>query len=282
MKKMIMFILLALVFSVNVKADNNYTTQYQNVGADKLYDTLDKDTKRFFDESNIDLENPNWVNQITSGNVLLHICKLVTGGLKLPLKAGILIASIIFLSASITAFGLSPNFETAIYAAVLAISALISTNVWQSVEAAVNAVKGCSSFMLTFVPIFASILALSGKTVTATAMNGLLLGASEVVSVTVSFTVLPLMGGYLALSIGVGVSPLLNNSSIVESVKKLSMWILSLISTVFIGVLSIQSAVNSAADSVALRTTKFILGLNPNSIQYCLLNSFQLLSLQSK
>ncbi|MBQ8740924.1 MAG: hypothetical protein IJY79_05200, partial [Clostridia bacterium] len=57
-----------------------------------------------------------------------------------------------------------------------------------------------------------------------------------------------------------GVSPLLTSSGIVESVKKISMWILSLLGTLFIGILGIQTAVNSAADSVTLRTAKFILG----------------------
>ncbi len=260
MKKIIVFMLLICVFTITVSADNNYITQYDNVGADKLENSLDEQTRDFFDRNDIDTKNPDWVNQITSGNVLAHIWELLTGGMKTPIKTGVLIASIIFLSASLTAFGTSGRLETVIYAAVLAISALIATNIWQSVEMAVSTVKSCSSFMLAFVPVFATVLAISGKAVTAPAMSALLLGASEAVSFAASFAVLPLMGGYLALSIGSGVSPLLNNSGIVDSVKKLSMWIMSLLGTLFVGVLGIQTAVNSAADSVTLRTVKFILG----------------------
>jgi stage III sporulation protein AE len=91
-------------------------------------------------------------------------------------------------------------------------------------------------------------------------MSALLLGACEIISFLASFVVLPLMGGYLALSISSAVSPLVNRQGVVESVKKLSMWIMSLLSTLFIGVLGIQTAVNSAKDSVSLRTAKFILG----------------------
>ena len=260
MKKIIVFILLMFVFAFPVSADDTYATQYDNVGANTLNDHLDEQTREFFNENDIDAKNPDWVNQLTSSSVLSHIWQILTGGIKTPIKTGVLVASIIFLSASLSAFGVSPRFETAIYAAVLAISAFIATDIWQSVEAAVSAVKGCSSFMLSFVPVFASILALSGKTVTAPAMSALLLGACETVSFAVSFAVLPLMGGYLALSISSGVSPLLNSSGIVESVKKLSMWIMSLFCTLFVGILGIQTAVNSAADSVTLRTAKFILG----------------------
>ena len=263
MKKLIVFIILAFVFSLSVSATgtiDDYVEQYNNVGADKLDDSLDEQTKEFFDEYDIDTKDSDWVNKISSGNVLAHIWSLITGGIKAPAKTGVLIASIIFLTASLTAFGTSPRFETAIYAAALGICALVVNNVWQSVESAVSAVKGCSSFMLSFIPIFASALALSGHTITAPAMSALLLGATETMAYVASFAVLPLMGGYLALSIGSGVSPLLKNSGIVESVKKLSMWIMSLLATVFVGVLGIQTAVNSSADSVAIRTTKFILG----------------------
>lgn len=260
MKKIIVLIFLMCLLTLPVSANNNYITQYDNVGADVLDDQLDEQTRDFFNENDIDAKNPNWVNQLTSSSVLSHICKFITSGAKAPIKTGVLIASIIFLSAALTAFGTSPRFETVIYAAVLGISALIATDIWQSVEAAVSAVKGCSSFMLSFVPVFATIVALSGKTVTAPAMSALLLGACETVSFATSFAVLPLMGGYLALSIGSGVSPLLNHSGIVESVKKLSIWIMSLLGTLFIGVLGIQTAVNSAADSVTQRTAKFILG----------------------
>lgn len=259
MKKIVIFILMAFLLSLPVNADN-YTTQYDNVRANELEGSLDEQTREFFEKAGIDAKDPNWVNRITSGGVLKHIWQFVTGGIKTPVKTGVLIASIIFLTASLTAFGSSPRFETAIYAAVLSISALIATDIWKSVEIAVNAVKSCCSFMASFVPVFASVLALSGKTVTAPAMSTLLLGATEVVSFVASFAVLPLMGSYLALSVGSGVSPLLNSSGIVDSVKKLSMWIMSLLGTLFIGVLSIQTAVNSAADSVSLRTAKFILG----------------------
>lgn len=260
MKKIIVFMILIFVFSIPVCAQNSYDTQYQNVGADTLQNSLDEQTRDFFKENGIDASDSGWVNRLTNGNVLAHIWSFVTNGASTPIKTGVLVASVIFLSAALTAFGPAPRFETAIYAAVLSVSALIATDIWQSVSASVNAVKGCSSFMLSFVPVFASVLALSGQMVTAPAMSALLLGATETVSFISTFAVLPLMGGYLALSISAGVSPLLNGSGLVESVKKISMWILSLLSTLFIGILGIQTAVNSAADSVTLRTTKFILG----------------------
>lgn len=260
MKKIIVIVIVMCLFAMPVYAQDSYATHYKNVGGETLDDNLDEQTREFFEQNGIDAQNPDWVNNLTQGGVVNHICEFVTGGIKLPVKAGVLIAGIIFLTAAVTSFGSDSKFETAIYAATLGVGAIISANVWQSVAAAVNAIKSCSSFMLAFIPAFASVVAISGKTVTAPAMSALLLAAAETVSFVSSFTVLPLMGGYLALSISSGVSPLLNNSGLVENIKKISTWIISLLGTLFVGILSIQTAVNAAADSVTLRTAKFILG----------------------
>lgn len=260
MKKIIVFILLFFILSVPVCADDNYSKQYDNIGADHLQDGLDNETRDFLNENGINAKDSNWTDKLSEKGVIEHIWQFITDGAKTPIKAGVLIASIMFLAAALTSFDISSRFETAIYAVVLCICAVIATDVWQCVSSAINAVKGCSSFMLSFIPIFASVTALSGKAGTATGMSTLLLFACEVISFLASFVVLPLMGGYLALSVSSAVSPLVNGQGIVDSVKKLSMWIMSLLGTLFIGVLGIQTAVNSAKDSVTLRTAKFILG----------------------
>ncbi len=260
MKRIVLMILLMLSFSLPVSALDNYTVQYNNVGGDRLDDNLDNSVKDFFDDNGIKPKDSGWVNKLTDKNVFLHIWEFVTSGAKTPFKSGVLIACIIFLTASLSAFSTDSRFETAIYAAVLSVSAIIMTDLWQSISAAITAIKGCSYFMLGFIPIFASILVLSGKAITAPAMSALLFAATEVVSYISSFVVLPLIGGYLSLSISSGVSPLIGSSGLAESVKKLSQWILSFLGTLFVGVLGIQTAVNSAADTVALRTAKFILG----------------------
>ncbi len=262
MKKIIVLIFFMFFFAIPVSAED-YGVYYQNAGGEAIDDNLDQSVREFFDENGIDAGQNDWVSKLTDKNVFSHIWQFVTGGAKTPFKSGALIACIIFLSAALSAFSSDTRFETAIYAAVLAVSAIVATDVWQSISAAISAIKGCSIFMLGFIPIFATVLALSGKTVTAPAMSALLLGASEAISYIASFVVLPLMGGYLSISISSGVSPLIKGSGIAEGVKKFSMWVLSLSGTIFIGILGIQTAVNSAADTLSMRTAKFLLGVVP-------------------
>lgn len=261
MKKIIIFVLLifGLAVSVSAQESTNYKEFETEIG-NELQQSLDQNVRDFFGSNEIDPSDYNWVNKLTEKDVLAHIFEFVTGGIKKPFKTGVVLLGVILIASAVISFGGEPHSATANYAAVLAVTAIIAGDIWQSVSGSVNAVKGCCSFMLSFVPTFASIVALSGKTVTAASMSTLLLFASEAVSFVASFLILPLMGGYLALSISTSASPLVGNSGIADSIKKISVWTLSLLGTLFVGILSIQTSVNSSADSVALRTAKFILG----------------------
>ncbi len=261
MKKFILFIIIAFLMSLSVSAqDNVYGDTYETVGGDKLIENLDRNIQEFFNENGIDPADSGWVNKLTDKNVLLHIFDFITDGAKTPIKAGAGAIGVILITAAFNAFGKNSHSSAVLYASTISVAVIVVGEIWQSVSSAVSAVKGCSSFMTAFVPIFASVTALSGKTVTAASMSALLLAAAEIVSFISSFVIIPLMGGYLALGISTGVSPLTDNSGIAESVKKISVWILSFFGTLFVGILSIQTAVNSAADGVTLRAAKFILG----------------------
>ena len=261
MKRIIVFLCILLICTLPVNAaDGNYDKQYQSIDGDKLSEGLSDEVKQLLESNGIDPSGYDWVNSLTSKNVILHIWKFVTGGIKKPIATGAVLIGVILITAALTAFGDIGRFRTALYAATFAISAIIAIDIWDSVSAAVGAVKGVSAFMLSFVPAFAGVVALSGKAVTAASMSALLLAASEAVAYISSYAILPLMGGYLSISISTGVSPLLENSGIAEGIKKVSSWFMTLISTLFIGVLSIQTVVNSAADGLTLKTAKFILG----------------------
>lgn len=261
MKRIIAILFFAFLLGFNVCADEVYTKQYDISGADELWDALPQETRDYFDENGIDLSDENWVNKISGENVFKHIFSFVSGGFSAPLKSGAAILSVIVVTAAFVTLGESGDrFKPALIVATLAVASITAVDIWSSISAADSTIKGCSTFMLSFVPIFASIVALSGGTVTAVSMNTLLLGAAQTVGSVCAFVILPLMGGYLAMSITAGVSPLINQSGLVQSVKKVTLWFLSLLTTVFLGILGIQTAVNSSADTLSLKTAKFILG----------------------
>ncbi len=253
-------IVFLLPFSVSAE-EGNWQKQTEIIDVEELEGLLDDNVREFFEQNGIDAADYNWVNSLSGENVFSHIFSFIRGGIKKPIRAFTAIFGIILIVSAITAFGTNEKrFQSAIFASVLAVCAVISGEVAALISAAQNALRGSASFMLGFIPIFALAVAFSGGAVTAASMSALLLGAAEAVSYIASFGITALMGGYLSISVASSVSPLINTNGISEGVRKLSVWIMSLVSTVFLGILSIQTVVNSAADTLTTRTAKFIIG----------------------
>lgn len=259
-----MALLLLLCFPVSAEdtsGEDLYREQLELSGADSLHDALPDSTADFLNQNGIDPSNPDWVNSLTGENVFSHIISFFRTGAKAPLAAGARILAIILISAALGSMELGgPASAAALYATALSAAAVISVPVFSVLSACVNAMKGCSVFMTAFIPVFAVIVASAGGAVTALSMSTLLLSATQGVSFISNFAVMPLIGGYLAISLASSVSPIVSKSGIAEGIKKLSFWIMSLMTTVFIGILSIQTAVNTSADTLSVKTAKFIIG----------------------
>lgn len=266
-RMLILFLIFATLFTISVSAAESespeefYAEQYKNSGAEDLENSLPDSAKDYFSEHGIDPSDYNWVNSLSAESVFKHILTFITSGAKAPLNTGAVIIAIILISAALTSAEIKSSAMTAaIYASAAASAAVIAVPVSSVINTSVNALRGIGVFMLSFIPVFAVIVAASGATVTAASMSALLLAAAETVSYISSFIVLPLMGGYLTLSLSSAVSPLIKKSGITETVKKLAFWIMAFISAVFVGILGIQTAVNSSADTLVSKTAKFIIG----------------------
>ena len=266
-RMLILFLIFAALFTISVSAAESespeefYAEQYKNSGAEDLEDSLPASATDYFSEHGIDPSDYNWVNSLSAESVFKHILTFITSGAKAPLNTGAVIIAIILISAALTSAEIKSSAMTAaIYASAAASAAVIAVPVSSVINTSVNALRGIGVFMLSFIPVFAVIVAASGATVTAASMSALLLAATETVSYISSFIVLPLMGGYLTLSLSSAVSPLIKKSGITETVKKLAFWIMAFISAVFVGILGIQTAVNSSADTLVSKTAKFIIG----------------------
>ena len=264
MKKIYIFIfavalLFAMRFSVGAEQDV-YGEIYRESGMENVTRSLDGDTRAFLDSENIDPGNSNWINSLKAENVFSHIFAFLKNGAKTPVKAGTSIMAIIIIAAAFNAYGTQKSDTAVRFAVTLSVCAVIVFGIYGSINAAVNAVRGSSAFMLSFVPVYMSVLSVAGAGATAVSGGGLLLAAAEFISGVSAFFLTALMGAYLSLGISSSVSPLLGGAALAETLKKTGMWMMSLFTTVFIGVLSVTSTVNSASDSMAARTAKFIIG----------------------
>ena len=114
-----------------------------------------------------------------------------------------------------------------------------------------------SNFMMFYVPVFAGVIGAGGSLTSASVYNiGVLLVAEVAVQIATKF-LLPLMGLMFAMSIIETINPGISLNGITNAVKKTIQWILGLVMTLFVAMITIQSIVGTSADSVGVRTAKF-------------------------
>ena len=253
-------VMLLLIIPVSAEETDIYKEQFDASGIGEIENQIPDSARDFLDDFSINLDDSNWVNNLSGENAIKHIIYFIKSGAKAPFKTFGVILALIILSTLITTAVKDSMSDTVTFATVLAVSAALLSPVYTLITATVDALYGCATFMTAFIPVFAGIIAASGKPLSSASMSGILLLSANFVAFIANSAVIPLMSGHLSLSVAASVSPLMQSTNLASSVKKLSLWVMGFISTLFIGILSIQTAVNSSADSLSLRTAKFIIG----------------------
>ncbi len=259
-KRFVFILLFLMVFSLPVLAEEDtYKEQYKVSGAEQLEGLLSDSAKEFFSSFEIDPEEPNWVNKITAENIFSQIWSFLREGGREPFRAA---AQMVGITVVFAAVGLSerlaPYRTTLSYVFMLITAAGVLLPLFSLISSTISAVKGSATFMTSFIPIYAGILTVGGQGTVASGMSFLLLFAAQGVNLVASFVIMPLMSCYLGMGL---VSSTMPGGAVAlgETIKKAATWLLSLSLTVFLGLLSIQTAVNADADSAGLRTIKFVL-----------------------
>ncbi|MBR0467056.1 MAG: hypothetical protein IJJ40_06170 [Clostridia bacterium] len=261
MKKIIAIIFcLFILGGVKVKAEDTYHDNYSTYLGDTFDSIIDSDTKDILEKDGLSPDKSDWVTNLKAQNIFKFVLSLLKGDIKKPIFSFFSICGIILLFSAFNSFG---NEKYLRYIEILSPAVIISVvgaSVYACSTAAAESIRASSAFMIGLIPALTSLLAASGKTATAATSSVTMLLSANAVSSFATYGVLPLMGGYLSVSIAAGVSPLVANINPAETLKKVTYWVLTFISTVFLGVLTLQNAVMSSSDDVALKTAKFVLG----------------------
>lgn len=261
MKKIVLTIILFFVFVLPVSAETTYIEQYDASGAEEIYGLLPKETVRIVDRLEIDISDLDWVNKLELKNIFLEVIDFFSTGMKAPVSCAVGMMGLIILVAVANSFeGFKPYSGIMSVVFALCFSVGLLTPLFSLIEGCSSAVKGISVLMSGFIPIYAGILTVSGSAATASGMSFLLLTASSAISAVSSFVIVPLMSCYLGIGVIGSATELGSAARLGEAIKKAATWILSFALTLFLGLLTIQTTVNAAADNLGVKAARFMLG----------------------
>lgn len=122
-----------------------------------------------------------------------------------------------------------------------------------------EAIETSRVYIISFVPVFASVLTACGQVGGAALYSGFFFGVAMVVADILCRVGLPLTRVLLALNATAAVGSTLDLSQLTASVCKWIKWLLTFCATVFGALIGLQGIFAQSADTLALKTGKFLL-----------------------
>lgn len=238
--------------------------QFQQSNANELNNAIDEETKKNMESFGVDSPNISVMQNFSIKNFFQFIIKKAIQTLKQPIFIFANCLAIILITALFENF--KPNFNNAELNGVLGIvtalciCAIIITPIITTIMSISKTINLFQKFMLYFIPIFTGTIAMNFKTTTSIGYSSTLFFIAQFVSAIISNFLLPITSAFLAFSIVGSINSEFKINAITTTVKKIVIFILIFMITIFVGLFSIQTSIAVNADGVAIKTAKFVSG----------------------
>jgi stage III sporulation protein AE len=238
--------------------------QMQQSGAAGLYQKAPDSAKQSL--GNLELTEPDTggLSKFTPAGVFHILQQAAVSAAKRPIKSVVSVFGILLVCAllgtlknSFSEKSLQPVFDIV---CALCIAAAVLVPVTQCIADCASTMKQSSEFMTAFLPVFAALVTASGHPASAAVFQGMLLAASQLIAQIAATTFVPMVSIYLAFCVIGSVSPGIQISGIAGFFKTALNWALGACLTVFVGILTVQSMISQAADTVTIKAAKFVVG----------------------
>ena len=260
----VVFILILPINAVGASTDEYVSQQLDAVGADELFDSLSEETRELFEQLGIDGVSYEQIIDVSPSTLLELLVSLFKTNLKVPLGMLALIGGIMLASAIIQSFTdslqekKSSDIFNLVSGFVIGISIIIP--IGQCISEVSSAIQLSATFMTAFIPVFVAVIIASGKPLTALSFNGLVFSLSELIMHISRSFILPIVSGFLGLSLAGAFSVGMKIGNIIAFSKRCVTVVMGFMSTVFVGLICMKGFVSTAADTVGTKASKFLLG----------------------
>ncbi len=264
---LITFILLSVLgFCVSSEnaLEDMYNEQLEASGAEQLWSSLPYSTRDFLDRIGINSFNADSFTGLRPETVADNLFTLLNKKASSPLRSACVLLGVILMFAMMEGMRQTVKEESVskifgIICSITACTALI-VPISGCIRDVSKAADSISVLMFSFVPVYAGVMLVSGQAVSAASYQSVMLFAAELISLAATNFIVPLMTVSLALGLTGSMTPGLKIDAASGLINKSCGWLLGLATTVFVGLLTMQGMVGSAADTMTGRAIKFSLG----------------------
>lgn len=256
--KGIVIVFLVILFSAFLSFDSHAETY--DYGVSELNEAVPNEAKEYLEENNISSDGSGIVD-LTLEKVLKDLIEMVSTNIKQPALMFTALLAVIILTSILGSLNDSVgNSSTGqVFATVSALTAaiIISSYLSSSLNGISGAISSASSFMLTYIPVIAGVIAVGGHASTAAIFSSIMMVSIQILTQITTNILFPLTSCLMGISVAGGINKDLKIDKLGDGLKKIVVWGLGLIMTIFIGFLTLQSSITASSDSVTLRAARF-------------------------
>lgn len=256
------------VFSENQQSDDLnfediYKEQFELSGADKLKKELPEETQKDLDS--IGVEDAEWkdLSKLDPQKIYNFILDKFKSKLPTLIKSILTILSMIIICSIFLSAKLSSDkkkIEKVLdFVCLLSICLVMIKPIVEIILKTSNIMSSVSKFMISYIPIITGIMYATGQSLLGSSYSMVMVLFSEFIMQISSKVLIPILNIFLAISIASSMPTTCSFSNVCSFFSKTVKWIIGISTVVFVGILTIQSAITSAADNIGTKTLKFML-----------------------
>lgn len=221
---------------------------------------ITEEIKDIFDFENSDIKSISDIRNLNLSELFEYILKSVKDNIQKPFKYLISVFILLTISYFINSInGLSTNRIFFDKICLMANVILIYDLFFHCFEDICNIINRCSEFFMAFVPVFSSTILLSSGTVTASGYSAILLTLSDIIVQITNNCVIPFLYICFALAVCDSVNSFFSFKTIIKHINKIIQICIKLFLSIYSGILSIQTIINSNADGIGNKTVKLLI-----------------------
>lgn len=125
---------------------------------------------------------------------------------------------------------------------------------------AIKVIDTLTVFINSLIPVLLTLIATGGKIITAKLLNPIILAASSVATMVIKSLIIPLSVVSLSLMLTYSATEKENVLFFSKQISSLIKWLIGLMLTIYMGIVSLGSTVSVNIDGTVLKTAKFAVG----------------------
>lgn len=247
----IIFSVCCYFFSLSIYAEESF-------GTELLYDAVPDSAKEYLDENGIEPDGSG-ITGLSLTDVLKGIGEMIAENIKQPFSMFGALLAIIILTTLLGGLNSEKGSDTHTFSIVSGLTStiIIASYLSSALDGTQTAVSSASDFMLTYIPVLAGVIAVGGHASTAAVFSSVMMIAIEILAQITSKILFPLTSCLIGISAAGGLNNDLRIDKLGDGLRKIIVWGLGFIMTIFIGILTLQTNITASADSIGLRAARF-------------------------